>query len=181
MPQSDKIGDIVAEYSPRLLGYIRSQVNCREDAEDILQDVFYQLARVSTKEGSEIERVSAWLFRVARNSIINFWRKKRDVSLDTEDAVCEEIAQTLFCAPQDAPDTVFLRRLIWEELDAALSELPQEQSEVFCLTVFDGMPVKEISTATGIPTATLLSRKHYAVKHLRKRFHELYDALITQD
>ncbi len=181
MPLSDNIGDIVAEYTPRLLGYIRSQVDSREDAEDILQDVFYQLARVSAGDGSEIERLSSWLFRVARNSILNFWRKRREVSLDTEDPVCEEIARTLFCGPPDAPDTVFLRNLVWEELDAALAELPPEQSEVFCLTVFEGMPVKDISAATGIAVATLLSRKHYAVKHLRRRFHDLYDALITQD
>lgn len=181
MPQSDNIGDIVAEYTPRLLGYIRSQVNSREDAEDILQEVFYQLARVSNDNATEIERVSSWLYRVARNSILNFWRKKRQVSFDTEDMVCEEIAQTIFCNPQDAPDSVLLRNLVWEELDAALSELPPEQREVFCLTVFDGMPVKDISTATGTPVATLLSRKHYAVRHLRKRFHNLYDALITQD
>lgn len=181
MLQSNNIGDIVAEYTPRLLGYIRSQVNNREDAEDILQEVFYQLARVSNDNATEIERVSLWLYRVARNSILNFWRKKREVSFDTEDLVCEEIAQTLFCNPQDAPDTVLLRNLVWEELDAALSELPSEQREVFCLTVFDGMPVKDISTATDIPVATLLSRKHYAIKHLRKRFHYLYDALIMQD
>lgn len=181
MSQSDNIGDIVAEYTPRLLGYIRSQVSNREDAEDILQEVFYQLARVSNDNATEIERVSSWLYRVARNSILNFWRKKREVSFDTEDTVCEEIAQTLFCNPQDAPDTVLLRNLVWEELDAALSELPPEQREVFCLTVFDGMPVKDISTATSTPVATLLSRKHYAVRHLRKRFHNLYDALITQD
>lgn len=181
MPQNDNIGKIVSEYTPRLLGYIRSQVNNREDAEDILQDVFYQLARVSNEDGSGIERLSSWLYRVARNSILNFWRKKREISLDIEDQKCEEIAQTLFCDPQDNPDTVFLRNLVWEELDAALSELPPEQSEVFCLTVFDGMPVKDISNATGIPTATLLSRKHYAVKYLRERFHDLYDALISQD
>ena len=117
----------------------------------------------------------------ARVIMGRFLPKKREISFDVEDQVCEEITQTLFCTPQDIPDTVFLRNLVWEELDAALSELPPEQSEVFCLTVFDGMPVKDISNATGIPTATLLSRKHYAVKYLRKRFHDLYDALISQD
>lgn len=181
MPQNDNICEIVAEYAPRLLGYIQSRIHNREDAEDILQDVFYQLARVSIENRSKIERISSWLYRVARNSILNFWRKKREVSFDAEDPVCEEIAQTLFCNPQDAPDTVLLRNLVWEELDAALSELPQEQREVFCLTVFDEMPVKDISSATGISAATLLSRKHYAVRHLRKRFHDLYDALIAQD
>lgn len=179
MLPNDNIEDVINEYSPRLYGYIRSQVKNREDAEDILQDVFYQLARVSNDEENEIERMSSWLYRVARNAVLNFWRKKREVTFDTEDAVCEEIAQTLFCAPQDSPDTVFLRKLVWQELEIALSEIPQEQREVFCLTVFDGMSVKEISASTGVPVATLLSRKHYAVKYLRLRFHYLYDALIN--
>lgn len=181
MPQNNCIEEIYVEYSPRLLGYIRSQVNSREDAEDILQDVFYQLARSSVDSGSEIERVSSWLYCVARNSVLNFWRKKREISLDTEDIVCEDIARTLFCAPPDAPDTMYLRNLIWQELDEALADLPTEQSEIFCMTVFDGIPVKDIAKATGVPVATLLSRKHYAVKFLRKKLHELYDALILHD
>ena len=83
----NNIESVFTEYSPRLLGYIRSQVSSHEDAEDILQDVFYQLARTSDDGLSEIERVSSWLYKVARNSILNFWRKKREVSMDTEDAV----------------------------------------------------------------------------------------------
>lgn len=181
MNQSDNIGNIVTEYTPRLYAYISSQVRRPEDAEDILQDVFYHLARTCDEDLSKIERVSAWLYRVARNSILNFWRKKREMPFDTEDPICEEIAQTLFCASHDAPDIVFLRKLIWEELDTALAELPPEQREVFSLTVFDGMAVKDISSCTGVPAATLLSRKHYAVKYLRKRFHNLYEALIIQD
>lgn len=181
MPQNNNLENIFAEHSSHLLRYIRTQVNSREDAEDILQDVFYQLARTSAGDASEIERISSWLYRVARNMVLNFWRKKREIPLDTEDAVCEDIAQSLFCDHHDSPDTVYLRKLVWQELDTALSELPSEQCEVFCLTVFDGIPIKEISAATGIPAATLLSRKHYAVIHLRKRFHDLYDALISKD
>lgn len=181
MQPNDSIENIVTEHTPRLLSYIRSQVNNREDAEDILQDVFYQLARVSADGCSEIERISSWLYRVARNAVFNFWRKRREVSVETEDIICEDIACTLFCSPQDTPYTILLRKLVWQELDAALAELPDEQCDVFCRTVFDGMAVKEISAETGVPVATLLSRKHYAVLYLRKRFHELYDALIRQD
>lgn len=185
MGRSDRLDGIVAEYSPRLLGFIKSHVKCREDAEDILQDVFYQLARSYDDEDSGIERVSAWLYRVARNAVLNFWRKKREVTIgsffDTEDEICEGISQTLFSGAPDEPDALYLRRLVWQELDQALAELPAEQSEVFCLTVFDGMPVRDISEATGVPVATLLSRKHYAVKHLRGRFHELYEALVFKD
>nr|MBD5376830.1 sigma-70 family RNA polymerase sigma factor [Bacteroides sp.] len=180
MSASDPIGEIFTEHSPRLLGYIRSCVHSRQDAEDILQDVFYQLARNSPDGVSEIERISSWLFKVARNMVTNFLLKKRELSLDSyDDHICENIAQTLFCGPQDAPDIVLLRKIVWQELDMALAELPPEQCEVFCLTVFDRLSLKEISQATGTPVSTLLSRKHYAVKRLRHRFHDLYQALLT--
>ena len=167
------------------MSFIRGHVKCREDAEDILQDVLYQLARTTDCEEYQIESLPSWLYRVARNLILNFWRKKREISLstlfDTEDNICEDIAQTLTSPDGDDPESAYFRKLIWEELDSALAELPPEQNEIFCLTVFDGLPVKEISSLTGGPVATLLSRKHYAVKHLRKRFHELYYALTRKD
>ena len=127
LPLKNNIGTLFEEYSPRLLGFIRSQVSSPEDAEDILQDVFYQLSRTSDDGLSEIERISSWLYKVARNSILNFWRRKKTVSLDADDLVCEDIAQSLFCSPQDTPDTLLLRKLVWQELDIALSELPPEQ------------------------------------------------------
>ena len=107
MQRNDDIGEIVAEYTPRLFRYIRSQVKSPEDAEDILQEVFYQLARASGDEGSEIERVSSWLYRVARNTILNFWRKRREISLDTEDTLCEDIANTSF-VPRRMPPTQYI-------------------------------------------------------------------------
>lgn len=184
MSQSDKIENIVVRYSPPLLNFIRSQVKSHEDAEDILQDVFYQLARVNDEE-YKIDKVSSWLFRVAHNLVRNFWRKKHELSLsslsDAEDDIFDDIAQTLACPNDEGPETTYFRKLIWEELDNALAELPSEQSEIFCLTMFDGVPVKDISSITGVPVATLLSRKHYAVKHLRKRFHELYYELLTKE
>lgn len=184
MPQSDNIENIVTRYSPTLLSFIKRRVKSREDAEDILQDVFYQLAHANADAEYKIETVASWLYRVAHNLILNFWRKKREISLsalfDDGDEICEDIAQTLACPANDGPEAVCLRKLIWEELDSALAELPPEQCEVFSLTVFDGLPIKDISAATGVPVATLLSRKHYAVKHLRKRLHELYFALTTK-
>ncbi len=184
MAQNEHLGEIVTKYSPPLLSFIRTRVNSREDAEDILQDVFYQLARTSTDSGCEIESVSAWLYRVAHNMVMNFWRKKRELSFSTlfddSDEICEDIARTLASPADDEPEALYFRKLLWEELDTALSELPAEQREVFTLTVFDGLPVKDISSATGVPVATILSRKHYAVKHLRKRFHELYHALVSK-
>ena len=185
MSQSDNIENIVVRYSPPLLNFIRSQVKSHEDAEDILQDVFYQLARVNDDEDYKIDKVSSWLFRVAHNLVRNFWRKKHELSLSSlsaaEDDIFDDIAQTLACPNDEGPETTYFRKLIWEELDNALAELPSEQSEIFCLTMFDGVPVKDISSITGVPVATLLSRKHYAVKHLRKRFHELYYEMLTKE
>ena len=180
MTPNNNIAEAYSEYSSGLLGYIRSQVSNPEDAEDILHDVFYHLARATDDEGAEIVRVSSWLYRVARNTVLNFWRKRREIALDTEDAICEDIAQTLFCGTGDTPDNVFLRTLVWEVLEDSMAELPPEQAEVFSLTVFDRIPIKDISKATGVPVPTLLSRKHYAVKHLRHRFHDLYQALICE-
>ncbi len=129
--------------------------------------------------------MSSWLYRVAHNLVLNFWRKKREISLaslfDAGDEICEDIAQTLACPADEGPESIYFRKMIWEELDIAMAELPAEQRQAFCLTVFDGIPVKDISDAIGVPVATILSRKHYAVKHLRKRFHELYYALIYKD
>lgn len=182
MSPNERIESAVHEYSGKLLSYIRSQVNSKEDAEDILQDVFYQLARAETEGEISIERVSSWLYRVAHNAILNLWRRKGATPFSfmdaEEDPICGEISETLSRSPADTPETQYLRKLVWEELDMALAELPPEQSDIFCLTVFDRIPVKEISAATGIPVATLLSRKHYAVKFLRQRFHDMYNDLM---
>lgn len=185
LPSHDvAIAEIVDSYSSKLRSYIRGQVGCREDAEDILQEVFYQLARSMQSDGGGIENVSAWLYRVARNSILNLWRKCREESLPSIDedgieSACKGLSDMLFSTSADEPENVYLRKLVWQELEYALAELPPEQSEVFCLTVFDGIPVKDISARTGIPVATLLSRKHYAVKFLRIRLRGLYEDLLN--
>ena len=179
---SDSLDKIVLEYAPGLRRYIRSHVPVREDAEDILQEVFYQLARTTEDESRGVDKMASWLYRVARNMVLNFYRKKHEITFgalyDEDETACIEISQVLFCDDADSPDNMILRKLVWQELEIALAELPSDQSEMFCLTVFDCVPVKDISLATGIPVATLLSRKHYAVKYLRKKFKDLYDELL---
>lgn len=176
------VTEIVESYSPALMSYIRSKVESREDAEDILQEVFYSLVRTTRDDATDIEKISAWLFRVAHNSILNLWRKKRETQLpsfgDDVDAF-ENFADMLFSEPASEPETAYLRKLVWQELEYALAELPAEQREVFCLTAFDCIPVKDISENTGVPVATLLSRKHYAVKFLRMRLRGLYEDIIN--
>lgn len=188
MATSDKrhgksqVEDVVREYTPRLRSFIHSRVASREDAEDVLQEVFYQLVRTTSGDIGQIERMAAWLFRVAQNTINNLWRKRREDEMPTlgdDYMACEQLQDALFGSAEPEPDVVYLRKLVWQELDMALDELPPEQRDVFCLTVFDGMPVKEISRLTGVSVPTLLSRKHYAVTFLRSRLGELYSDIIN--
>jgi RNA polymerase sigma factor (sigma-70 family) len=179
------IAGIVADYQPRLRSFIRSRVKRAEDAEDILQDVFYQLLNAVDKVMNPIENVSAWLYRVSRNAIINKESKKKEAELpfylddDGDDSVLGDFTEVLFQENVPTPEVEYLRSLVWEELERALSELPAEQREIFELTENEGIPVKEVSESTGIPMNTLLSRKHYAVLHLRKRLNGLYRDLIS--
>ncbi|WP_254454471.1 RNA polymerase sigma factor [Flavobacterium sp. M31R6] len=181
--QRQDVGTLVTTYKPRLNAFIRKRVSNKEDAEDILQDVFYQLAKVDTAM-NPIEQVAAWLYRVARNMIINKQIKKHEEELpsyqnDDYDDVLKDISEMLFSKQTSpSPETEYLRSLLWVELEDALSELPQEQREVFEKTELDGLSFKEISTETGISVNTLLSRKRYAVLHLRKRLSELYEEII---
>jgi RNA polymerase sigma factor (sigma-70 family) len=176
----------VAEYRPQLKSFIRKQVPNKEDAEDILQDVFYQLAKTVQTAMNPIEHVSAWLYRVARNIIINHGTKKREEPLPTyrnddgDEEVPKEISDILFsdAMSSPSPETEYLRSLVWTELEEALAELPPEQRTAFELTELDGLPVKDVAAAIGVPVNTLLSRKHYAVLHLRKRMRVLYEEII---
>jgi RNA polymerase sigma factor (sigma-70 family) len=176
------VGSLVTAYKPRLNAFIRKRVSNKEDAEDILQDVFYQLAKVDTAM-NPIEQVAAWLYRVARNMIINKQIKKHEKELPSyqndDDEVIKDISEMLFSKQTSpSPETEYLRSLMWVELENALSELPLEQREVFEKNELDGLSFKEISNETGVSVKTLLSRKHYAVLHLRKRLSELYEEII---
>lgn len=177
----ENLEQLIATHQPALKSFIRRQVENREDAEDILQDVFYQLVKTVDATLNPVEEVSAWLYRVARNMIINLRIRKREEEMPAyhDSEIMEDITEVLFSAEATAPspETEYLRSLVWEELEDALAGLPPEQREIFELTEFDGFPVKEIAATTGLPVNTLLSRKHYAVLHLRKRLKALYDDL----
>lgn len=185
-PAQENLKDLITEYQPKLKLFIRKRVTSKKEAEDILQDVFYQLVKTINTTMNPIEHVSAWLYKVTRNTIINAGIKKREEEMpffsDKEDDsdILKDFSEILFSdeALSPSPETEYLRSLVWIELENALSELPIEQREIFELTELDGLPVKEISETTGIAVNTLLSRKHYAVLHLRQRLKDLYQELI---
>ena len=157
--KANSITAIVNDYRRRLLGFIRKRVTNEADAEDILQDVFYQL--LGNKE--PIDQVASWLFTVARNKIIDSKRKKQPLATDflfsnTEDVEMGEWMDILMDDSSN-PETVYLRNLFQETLKEALNELPEEQKQAFVLNELDGIPFKQISDETRIPVNTLISRK----------------------
>lgn len=162
----------------RLKAFIRGRTSVRDDADDILQEVTYQLMKVE----QPVENVAAWLFRAARNEMTDRARKKREVSLsgyftgDDEDFPEDELAETLFGVPH-TPEEEYLKTLLWEELGHALSELPPPQREVFEKTELQGYSIKMLVEETGASEQALLSRKHKAVLFLRTRLRDVYDAL----
>lgn len=172
----------VRDYGKRLFYFIRGRVNTDEDAEDILQDVWYQFSNVLERE--PIEQTSAWLFRVARNRIIDKYRKHQTASLEEEMFDSDDDANINFkdflLAGDSTPETEHLRNLFWQQLFAALEELPEEQRQVFIWNELEDISFNEISKRTGEKINTLISRKRYAVLHLRKRLEQLYKEIIEQ-
>ena len=172
----------VSSYSKRLFQFIRGRVNTDEDAEDILQDVWYQFSNVVDTE--TIEQASAWLFTVARNKITDKYRKKQPVLLEDEFGYENEEGQwsvkDILLAENASPETEHLRNLFWQQLFAALDELPDEQRQVFVWNELENMPFNEIAQLTGEKVNTLISRKRYAVLHLRSKLEELYREIIEQ-
>ena len=176
---------LIAEYQPQLKPFIHKRVQRKEDAEDILQDVFYQLVKTVNTALNPIENISAWLYQVARNTIINHSIKKREAELpvyqndDSDNEVLKDFSEVLFNAETSpSPEMEYLRSFVWTELENALAELPTEQRDIYEWTEFDGIPIREIAQTTGVAVNTLLSRKHYAVKYLRKRLAGLYNEII---
>lgn len=160
----------------RLLKFIRGRVRTEQDAEDILQDVFFQLLS-SYSVTEPIEQLTSWLFRVARNKIIDWYRRRRHglAPRPEEDEDLAANLEEIVADHAEIPDQLFTRSMVWSELSEALEDLPDKQREVFLMHEIDGRSFKEIAELTGEPLNTLLSRKRYAVLFLRERLQELYN------
>jgi RNA polymerase sigma factor (sigma-70 family) len=174
------ITSVISQFGKRLLGFIRQRVNNDADAEDILQDVWHQLT--TTVDTEPIERMSSWLFTVARNKITDRYRKKKPESLEDllghpDEEGGPDFSDILF-DDSNNPEAVYLRGLFWKALQNALQELPEEQKAVFIWNELEDMPFKEIAALTGENVNTLISRKRYAVLHLRDRLQALYNEII---
>jgi RNA polymerase sigma factor (sigma-70 family) len=177
--QDQRISEAVDREQSRLRNFIRRRVADRGDAEDILQDVFYEL--VEAYRVVQPEHVTAWLFQVARNRIVDLFRKKKREAARSglaerveEDGEMLQL-EDLLPSPDAGPDAAFARSVLLDELDAALDELPDEQREVFIGHELMGYTFKKLAEQTGLSVNTLLSRKHYAVLHLRERLRAIHD------
>lgn len=166
----------------KFLGFIRKRVKSQEEAEDILQDVFTNVLAASRNVQKPIENIASWVFTAVRNRIIDSYRKKRaenfsnlqtpkqqEEGMDTFEHFIEDVGE--------GPESDLLRKTIWEAVQDGLSELPDEQRDVFVKNEFEGISFREMSEETGVNINTLLARKRYAVLHLRKKLSELYTSL----
>lgn len=186
--QDRRISEVVTRERSRLARFIRRRVPDPRDAEDILQEVFYELVEAN-RLLMPIEHVTGWLFRVARNRITDLFRRKKGSPgsvdageegwspgwSDPEDGLRLE---DLLPSPDAGPDALYMRGVLLDELDLAIDELPPEQRAVFVAHEIEGRTFKEIAAATGVSVNTLLSRKRYAVRHLRERLRDIYDDWI---
>jgi RNA polymerase sigma factor (sigma-70 family) len=175
--QDRRITEAVGREQKRLRNFIRKRVPDPSDAEDILQDVFYELVE-TYRMMKPVEQVTAWLFQIARNRITDMFRRKGRTTAGTEPAAADRetlLWEELLPSPDTGPEAAYVRSILAEELDAALDELPDEQREVFIAHEVMGYSFKELSASTGVSVNTLLSRKHYAVVYLRERLQAIYD------
>ena len=178
--QNRRISETIAREQARLRQFIRTRVADAGEAEDIFQEVFYELVD-AYRLMKPVEQIGAWLFRVARNRIVDLFRSKRPAVLGNDSTLATEYGESqqwedLLPSPDAGPEAVYARSVLLEELDAALEELPEEQRDVFVAHEIEGRSFKELSEATGLSVNTLLSRKRYAVIRLRSRLQAIYTA-----
>lgn len=183
--RNDFMLKIIDRERGRLKNYIRKRVSNNEDAEDILQDVFYQFVNLMQLEN--IEKAASWLFKVAGNRITDWYRKRKPVSFeslrrnqDDDDPFFPLLLEDLLYDPSEDPDKLFLRSTVWPLLADALEELPDEQRDVFVMHELQDLSFKEIADITGAPVNTLITRKRYAILLLRERLKELYEEFFTE-
>jgi RNA polymerase sigma factor (sigma-70 family) len=173
-----RISEVVERERSRLRNFIRRRVPDPGDAEDVLQDVFYELVEAN-RLLMPIEHVTGWLYRVARNRITDLFRKKRPESLGDTAVFAEDdgplALEDRLPSPDAGPEALYARTVLLDELASAVGELPEEQREVFVAHELEGRSFKEMAAETGVSVNTLLSRKRYAVLHLRERLQSLYD------
>lgn len=180
--EKKSVKSIVSSFGKQLFSYVKSRIKVMEDAEDIVQEIWYQLAKMTNID--DIENLSAWLYAIANNKITDRYRKKKSDSL--EDLFHEDnegnirIKQILFSDTANNPDMEFVREIFWQQLFIALDELPENQRYVFIQNEIEGRTLQEIADEKEENVKTIISRKSYAVKHLRKKLHSVYDEFINQ-
>jgi RNA polymerase sigma factor (sigma-70 family) len=179
--EGESIKTTIKSYGKKLYSFIRNRVGTNEDAEDILQDVWYQLSNL---DAVLPEQIGAWLYRVAQNKIIDKYRKQKPDSIEDYSYEDEEgemnFRDILLSDESDDAETDYLKKLFWEELLEALSELPNAQREVFVKNEIEDMKLKDIADETGESIKTVISRKRYAVIYLRERLRSLYEEIINK-
>jgi RNA polymerase sigma factor (sigma-70 family) len=178
--------DAIVKEGARLRNFIRRKVPSLEDAEDILQDVYYQFVQLMQLE--TIDKAASWLYKVAGYRITDWYRKRKTLSLESmrtgrskeEEEEGPLMLQDILYDPADEPDQLYIRSTVWPLLTDALEDLPEEQREVFVMHELENIPFKEISRLTGVPVNTLISRKRYAVLYLRDQLQELYNEYFNE-
>ncbi len=183
LKQDDQISEVVERERSRLRNFIRRRVPDPADAEDIVQEVFYELVEAN-RLLMPIEHVTGWLFRVARNRITDLFRKKKpenfsDAAVEDENGELLQI-EDLLPSPEDGPEALYVRSVLLDELELAMDELPEEQREVFVAHELEGRSFKELSAESGVSVNTLLSRKRYAVLHLREQLQGIYNEFLRK-
>ena len=181
--QDRQIADVIAEERPRLRNFIRRRVPNESDVEDLLQEVFCELVEAH-RLLQPIDYVTGWLFRVARNRITDLFRKKKpelfsDQALENEEGELLQV-EDLLPSPDAGPEALYLRGVLLDELELALDELPAEQRQVFVAHELEGRSFKELAAETGVNVNTLLSRKRYAVLHLRERLESIHEEFLRK-